>query len=130
MTGSNLRAVALFRTLTACAAAVVVDRGCRLWRGAATMPRRSGPTIDRPRVAMLDTSMTLGLPVKPRRQAVALLVGRGCGKESDGAGIRTRDPAGWPPYRVRCSAAFDHSAHAAAHPQNLAESREVCPCAP
>jgi len=58
VTGSNLRAVALFLTLTACAAAVVVDRGCAAYGEArVTMPPLGGDPVSA-WVAMLDTSMT------------------------------------------------------------------------
>lgn len=58
MRGANLRAVALFLTLTACAAAVVVDRGCAAYGEArATMPALGDDALSA-WVAMVDTSMT------------------------------------------------------------------------
>ena len=58
MTGANLRAVALFLVLTACAAAVVVDRGCAAYGEArATMPPLGTDAVS-VWVAMVDTSMT------------------------------------------------------------------------
>ena len=58
MIGSNLRAVALFLVLTACAAAVVVDRGCAAYGEArVTMPPLGGDPVSA-WVAMLDNSMT------------------------------------------------------------------------
>ena len=58
MTGSNLRAVALFLVLTACAAAVVVDRGCAAYGEArATMPALGDDALSA-WIAMLDNSMT------------------------------------------------------------------------
>ena len=58
MIGSNLRAVALFLVLTACAAAVVVDRGCAAYGEArVTMPPLGTDDLSA-WVAMLDTSMT------------------------------------------------------------------------
>jgi len=50
--------VALFLTLTACAAAVVVDRGCAAYGEArATMPTLGADDLSA-WVAMVDTSMT------------------------------------------------------------------------
>ena len=122
VTGSNLRAVALFPDADRVRRRSRGGPGLRrLWRGAGD----HADARDRRSVGLgrhAGYQHDAGLPVKPS-QAVALLVGRGCGKVERRGGIRTRDPAGWPPYRVRCSAAFDHSAHAAAHPQNLAESK-------
>lgn len=58
MHGANLRAVALFLILTACAAAVVIDVGCNAYGEArATMPPLGGDALSA-WVAMLDTSMT------------------------------------------------------------------------
>lgn len=58
MRGTDLRAVALFLTLTACAAAVVVDRGCAAYGEArVTMPTLGADGLSA-WVAMLDTSMT------------------------------------------------------------------------
>lgn len=58
MHGANLRAVALFLTLTACAGAIVVDRGCAAYGEArATMPPLGGDPVSA-WVSMLDTSMT------------------------------------------------------------------------
>lgn len=58
MRGSNIRAVALFLTLTACAGAVVVDVGCNTYADArATMPALGDDGLSA-WVAMLDTSMT------------------------------------------------------------------------
>ena len=58
MHGANLRAVALFFVLTACAAAVVVDAGCSAYGDArATMPPLGTDDVSA-WVAMLDTSMT------------------------------------------------------------------------
>ena len=58
MPGANLRAVALFMALTACAAAVVVDRGCAAYGEArATMPALGDDALSA-WVAMVDTSMT------------------------------------------------------------------------
>jgi len=58
VTGSNLRAVALFLTLTACAAAVVVDRGCAAYGEARTTMPALGDDALSAWVAMVDTSMT------------------------------------------------------------------------
>lgn len=58
MPGANLRAVALFLVLTACAAAVVVDRGCAAYGEArATMPALGDDAVSA-WVAMLDSAMT------------------------------------------------------------------------
>lgn len=58
MPGANLRAVALFLVLTACAASVVVDVGCNAYGDArATMPPLGGDAVSA-WVAMLDSSMT------------------------------------------------------------------------
>lgn len=58
MRGANLRAVALFLVLTACAAAVVVDVGCNAYGEArSTMPPLGGDAVSA-WVAMLDASMT------------------------------------------------------------------------
>ncbi len=58
MRGANLRAVALFLVLTACAAAVVVDVGCNAYGEArSTMPPLGGDAVSA-WVAMLDKSMT------------------------------------------------------------------------
>ncbi len=58
MRNGNLRAVALFLTLTACAAAVVVDSGCNAYADArATMPPLGTDPVSA-WVAILDTSMT------------------------------------------------------------------------
>lgn len=58
MRGTDLRAVALFLVLTACAASVVVDRGCAAYGEArATMPPLGGDAVSA-WVAMLDSSMT------------------------------------------------------------------------
>ena len=58
MRGTDLRAVALFLTLTACAAAVVVDRGCAAYGEArVTMPPLGGDERSA-WIAMLDNSMT------------------------------------------------------------------------
>ena len=58
MTGANLRAVALFLTLTACAAAVVVDRGCAAYGEARTTMPALGDDAVSAWVAMLDSAMT------------------------------------------------------------------------
>lgn len=59
MRGANLRAVALFLVLTACAAAVVVDVGCNAYAEArSTMPPLGLDAVSA-WVAMLDTSMSL-----------------------------------------------------------------------
>lgn len=58
MRGANLRAVALFLVLTACAGAVVVDVGCSAYGEArSTMPSLGDDPVSA-WVAMLDTSMT------------------------------------------------------------------------
>lgn len=58
MRGADLRAVALFLILTACAGAVVVDVGCNAYGEArSTMPPLGGDALSA-WVAMLDTSMT------------------------------------------------------------------------
>lgn len=58
MRGANLRAVALFLILTACAGAVVVDVGCSAYGEArSTMPSLGDDPLST-WVAMLDTSMT------------------------------------------------------------------------
>ena len=58
MRGTDLRAVALFLALTACAAAIVVDRGCAAYGEArVTMPPLGTDDLSA-WVAMLDTSMT------------------------------------------------------------------------
>ncbi len=58
MRNGDLRAVALFLALTACAASVVVDRGCAAYGEAlATMPTLGTDDLSA-WVAMLDTSMT------------------------------------------------------------------------
>jgi len=58
MRGANLRAVALFLTLTACGAAVVVNTGCNAYGDArATMPALGDDALSA-WVAMVDTSMT------------------------------------------------------------------------
>ena len=54
----EIRAVVLFLTLTACAAAVVVDRGCAAYGEArVTMPPLGTDDLSA-WVAMVDTSMT------------------------------------------------------------------------
>ena len=58
MRGTDLRAVALFLGLTACAAAVVVDRGCAAYGEArVTIPPLGADDLSA-WVAMVDTSMT------------------------------------------------------------------------
>lgn len=58
MHGANLRAVALFLVLTACAGAVVVNTGCQAYGEArSTMPALGTDALSA-WVAMLDTSMT------------------------------------------------------------------------
>ena len=58
MRGTDLRAVALFLVLTACAASVVVDVGRNAYGDArATMPPLGGDAVSA-WVAMLDSAMT------------------------------------------------------------------------
>ena len=58
MRNGDMRAVALFLTLTACAAAVVVDRGCAAYGEArVTMPPLGTDDLSA-WVAMLDNSLT------------------------------------------------------------------------
>ena len=58
MRAGDLRAIALFLTLTACAGAVVVDVGCNAYGDArSTMPQLGDDPVSA-WVAMLDTSMT------------------------------------------------------------------------
>jgi hypothetical protein len=58
MTGANLRAVALFLALTACAAAVVVDRGCAAYGDLRTDMPALGDDPVSAWVAKLDSAMT------------------------------------------------------------------------
>lgn len=58
MRSGELRAVALFVALTACAGALVVDRGCAAYGEARVTKPTLGNDPVSAWVAMLDTSMT------------------------------------------------------------------------
>ena len=58
MTGANLRAVALFLVLTACAGAVVVNTGCQAYGDMRTDMPALGDDPVSAWVARLDTVMT------------------------------------------------------------------------
>ena len=106
-----------------------MDRGCAALADAGDHPTLG--TDDPVSLGrMLDTNMTPGLPVLKPSQAVALLVGRGCGKVERRGGIRTATQQDKPATGCVAALLFDHSAHAAAHRKTLAESRRLCPCAP